>query len=635
MDFQPEESERDVRRVSRRTLLAGATGGALLALVPQSLRNGLSLPSANAAGPKRFATKLPIPRVLRGAHLRIPIREAHVQVLPGPKTRMWTYDGTFPGPTIRRPSGHATRVTFVHDLPRSAGELTVHLHGGHTSSRDDGQPGGLTQSHPKSLYCDISPGLSERASGNGLLIKPGKSRAYHYPLMEDGEPERAAFQWYHDHRLDHTSRNVWRGLAGMMILDDEFDDALPLPQGERDIPLMIVDRSFDRSNQLTNPFRGGGHPPNDGLTGEYVLVNGAYAPHHHVDARRHRLRVLNASQFRSYRLQLSDGVPMTQIATESGLMPAPVERGGILIGPAERVELIADFGAAPRTNVVLRSVHRGPQQPTGSGSKPFEGPLMQFRVGRRKPDHTQIPASLRPLPAWTASASPSPDRTWVFGINGFTWTINGQTFDPSRSDAFPVLGTTETWQITNGTGIAHLAHIHATDWYMLSRNGHRPPPWEDCLKETFFLDPGESVIVAGHFTDHLGKFVIHCHMLDHEDHGLMTQYEVVDSKAKQPAGDEVAARRRAGVAKADAAPSLGLPAAADGGTLAFTPKAPSGERLRRLELLIDGRMTRTIKGMALQHPIRLSVPGDRPFLVTAVGRTQTGRYVSAVREYAP
>ena len=234
-------------------------GGALALLAPVRLRPrellGLTDSAFGAPGrPRPFRAPLRIPRVLRGGRLRIPMREAAVQVLPGPKTRMWTYDGTFPGPTIRRRAGQRTEVTFEHRLGRKAGELTVHLHGGHNRSEFDGQPGGNTPSRRPSLYCRIPEGLSERASGNDLLIRPGGKRTYVYDLIEEGGPERAAFQWYHDHRLDRTAPNVWNGLAGMWIIDDDFDAALGLPAGARDIPLMIADRSFDRRNQLTDPF---------------------------------------------------------------------------------------------------------------------------------------------------------------------------------------------------------------------------------------------------------------------------------------------------------------------------------------------------------------------------------------------
>jgi FtsP/CotA-like multicopper oxidase with cupredoxin domain len=225
------------------------------------------------------------------------------------------------------------------------GELTVHLHGGHNRTQFDGYPGGLTKSQPRSFYCQIPTDLSPRESGNEYLIEPGARKTYVYDLMEDGHPERAAFQWYHDHRLDRTALHSWRGLAGMWIVDDKFDDSLPLPRGDRDLPLMIADRTFDARNQLINPFTNK-RPPADGILGETVLVNGAYMPHHRVTPQRYRLRILNVSAFRSYNLQLSNGAPMIQIATESGLMPKPVRRKEILLGPAERVEVIVDFAGA-------------------------------------------------------------------------------------------------------------------------------------------------------------------------------------------------------------------------------------------------------------------------------------------------
>jgi spore coat protein A, manganese oxidase len=472
---------------------------------------------------------LPIPRVLGDARLTIPIREAEVQAMPGPKTRMWTYGGTFPGPTIRRPAGHRTEVTFLHELPRSAGELTVHLHGGHNRTQFDGQPGGLTPSHARSLYCDIPRGLSARASGNDVLLEPGGRRTYVYDLIEDGRPERAAFQWYHDHRLDRTARNIWKGLAGMWIVDDEFEARLPLPRGERDLALMIADRSFDRHNQLTDPFTSR-RPPSDGINARSVLVNGAHMPYHRVTSQLYRLRILNVSQFRPYNLYLSNRALLVQIGTDSGLMPKPVGREEVFIGPGERAEVMVDFGTARGESVELRSGPRhGGRNPLGA--HPYVGALMQFRVdSARRADPSRIPRKLRPLPGWTKHASERPKRTWEIAIGGLfktTWLINGRTFNPARADAHPKLGTTETWEIVNRTDVAHVMHMHHTDWYLLARNGRTPPPWEDCLKESFFLYPRESILVAGHFADYTGKFVIHCHMLDHEDHGLMAQFEVV------------------------------------------------------------------------------------------------------------
>ncbi len=479
--------------------------------MPPGLRPGALFTSASGSrrAPAPFRTPLPIPEVLTDSRLTIPIREAEVQILPGERTRMWTYGGTFPGPTIRRPAGHRTEVTFLHRLP-AAGELTVHLHGGHSRTQFDGQPGGLTRSHPRSFYCNIPDGLSARASGNDVLIEPGGRRTYVYDLMEGGRPERAAFQWYHDHRLDRTAHNVWKGLAGMFIVDDEFDAGLPLPSGERDLALMIGDRSFDRHNQLTDPFTGR-RPPADGIDGRTILVNGAHMPYHHVTPRRYRLRVLNVSQFRSYNLFLSNGAPLVQIATESGLMPRPVRRREVTIGPAERVELVVDFAGSAGERVELRSGPRhGKRHPPGA--RPYVGALMQFRVdSRRGPDRTRVPRKLRQLPSWTRHVSPTPKRKFEISIGGAfrtVWQINGRTFNPARADARPKLGSVETWEFVNHTG-------------------KPPPPWEDCLKETFFIYPRERLVVAGRFVDHLGKFVMHCHMLDHEDHGLMAQFQVV------------------------------------------------------------------------------------------------------------
>jgi spore coat protein A, manganese oxidase len=488
------------------------------------------MPEAVAAVP--FRAPLPIPRELTGSRIEISIREAEAQILPGRKTRLWTYGGTFPGPTVRRPAGQRTEVTFRHELPASAGELSVHLHGGHNRTQFDGQPGGLTKSQPISYFCHIPRGLSRRESGNDLLLPPGGRKTYVYDLTEDGRPERAAFQWYHDHRLDRTAPHSWRGLAGMWIVDDEFEAALPLPRGEYDVPLMIADREFDRHNQLTDPFTNL-RPPADGVAGNSVLVNGAFMPHHEVSARRYRLRLLNVSQFRSYDLRLSNGAPMVQIGSDSGLMPKPVRRERILIGPAERVEVIVDFAGAGGESVELRSGRHGGRNPDGARS--YVGALMQFRVAPgRVADRTRIPYRLRPLPDWAVRAAArrhrKPDRTWEVSIGGLfktTWLINGRSFNPARADAFPKLGSTEIWEVFNRTNVAHVMHLHHNDWYLLARDGKPPPPWEDCLKETFFVFPGERILLAGRFADHTGKFVIHCHMFDHEDHGLMTQFEVV------------------------------------------------------------------------------------------------------------
>jgi spore coat protein A len=481
--------------------------------------------------------------------LSIDIVKRNVQLLPGRKTEMWTYGGSYPGPTIRRPAGEPTSVTFNHELPAKVGELSVHLHGGHNRPPDDGYPGGLTHLQKRSLYCDISPKLSPKTSGNEFLIAPGSSRTYEFEGQEDGEPERSAFQWYHDHRLDRTSENSWHGLTGMWIIDDPaIEGPLNLPTGQRDIPLMITDRSFDKHNQLTDPFKVPARPPHDQVTGKKILVNGAVTPHASVGAQRYRLRLLNTSSFRSYNLQLGGGLEMVQISSEAGLMPKALKRKSMLIGPAERVEVIVDFAAARGKHVKLKSVKRSGSAAHKLGSAPYIGDIMEFRVGSSHATDTTASASqllalspLRALPGWATeveAAPPPVDHTWKLQISqGLhpSWLINGKTFDPAFTDTQVTLGDVVVWKLKNTTGVAHLLHLHHTDWYMLSRNGKKPPAYERCLKETFFLDPGDEVVIAGKISggadpddpSYAGRYVVHCHMLDHEDHGLMSQFKVL------------------------------------------------------------------------------------------------------------
>jgi hypothetical protein len=177
--------------------------------------------------------------------------------------------------------------------------------------------------------------------------------------------------------------------------------------------------------------------------------------------------------------------------------------------------------------------------------------------------------------------------------------------------------------------------MHSTDWYMLSRNGLPPKPWEDCLKESFFINPGDTIHVAAHFSDHTGKFVIHCHMLDHEDHGLMDQFEIVSSAARQPASDEVARRRRGEIPTIQGTFAFGLPTRGQvsGRALEFTPQAPRGERLTRLDVAVNGRQRRSLHGAALRRAVRLGLEPGALTRVTLVGHAADGRLLGATRDY--
>lgn len=469
-----------------------------------------------------FDQPLVVPATRSGADIRLVMRRSLVRTMPhGPRTPMWTYDGTYPGPTIRRRGGHGTRVTIVNHLPRGAGSTTTHLHGDHHASADDGQP----TTH---------------------LVRRGHSRTYDYPLTVDGRPEPGSFFWYHDHRMGRTARNNWRGLQGMFIVTDPPTPGLRLPTGRRDVPLMISERSFRADNQLTDPFADGptmvGHhgemawtgpqaPPNDGTVGDTVLVNGRYAPYLDVTATRYRLRLLNSSPFSSYNLTLSDQRPFLQIGTGSGLLPKPVVRTSVLLGPAQRADVVVDFSDATGQRVVLESV---PAPVGSSGADARETAVMELRVGERASDPSRLPSRL-PSPELVSPVPPRVAKTWTFGLSGDDhhgtfWSINGKAFDPARVDHRATLGTVERWRFRNTSDVTHYVHLHAEQWRTLLRDGTAPPPWERGLEDTWRLEPGEVVEVAARFTDYTGAFMIHCHMLDHEDHGMMARFDVVAAR---------------------------------------------------------------------------------------------------------
>ena len=222
------------RRFGRRAFIGALGGGALAALLPLRGGSGGLLP-LTAEPPPALAAAVPIARGCRfrrsSATTTSGSRSARLSSKSSPAARPGSgrSAAASPGRRSGAPAGERTRVTFHHELPENAGELSIHLHGGHNRTQFDGQPGGLTERQPVSYFCRIPRDLSARQAGNDLLLEPGGSKTYVYDLVEDGRPERASFQWYHDHRLDRTASHTWKGLAGMWIVDDEFEQALSLP----------------------------------------------------------------------------------------------------------------------------------------------------------------------------------------------------------------------------------------------------------------------------------------------------------------------------------------------------------------------------------------------------------------------
>ena len=518
----------DDAKLSRRQVIAGAGAVAAGAALAPLLR--IPLPAAEAAEAAPFSAALRRMPVRTKGKLTIPMIQTDIPLVKGERTLMWTFGGSFPGPTIRRPAGSTTEVTFVHQIP-NAGSFTIHNHGHHNEAIHDGQP------------------MSE-------LIQPGARRTYVYKHVEEGEPLRGAMRWYHDHSHGQTNRNTWMGLLGLFIVEDPTEKALGLPRGARELLLVLTTRTLDANNQLVNPFVGAADPGADALgSGNTMLVNGVSRPHFVVEPTSYRLRILNAASFSPYNVGFADGPKLLQIGNESGLYPAPAQRERILMGPAERCDVVVDFSKFAGKRLVLGSKQQQATSPLAGTLPPAPAPdegLMEFRVKARRKRFKaprQVPKKLRDLPAWTKDLRTQPDRTFVFGSssNGgvTTWTINGNTYDPDAPIAKPELGSTETWMLINTTQQSHYIHLHAVDWKVISRNGGVPAPDEDVLKETFRLDPGETLAVGAKFTDHLGSFLLHCHMLSHEDHSMMARFDVV-----KPGEGDRSVRRSAAAAEA-------------------------------------------------------------------------------------
>jgi spore coat protein A len=416
-------------------------------------------------------------------------RVGRVQLLPGLTTTVWGYNGQFPGPLIRARRGRTASVRVQNQLSTPT---VVHLHGGVTPAESDGFPMDLVQ--------------------------PGGERTYVYP-----NTRRASTLWFHDHAMDATGRNIYMGLAGTYIVDDDADAALGLPSGEFDIPLMLVNRQFTQAGELVYPDGN-----KFGATGDVILVNGAPWPRLEVARRKYRLRFLNASNSNSYTLGLSSGQPLVQIATDGGLMAAPAASDAIPLGMAERAEVVVDFAAYPLgTQVVLQN-----REGTAGTAE-----MMRFDVVRDTVDDSHLPGVLGTLELLRDDLA-NHTRTLTFEETqvgdgpAYAWTINGQTFDPDQPIAQPELGDLEIWTLQHVPFPAapvqeiHPVHIHLVNFRVLDRDGQPPAAYEAGWKDTVVLHPNERVRVIMRFEGYRGKYVIHCHNLEHEDHAMMARFDV-------------------------------------------------------------------------------------------------------------
>ncbi len=439
-------------------------------------------------------------------HYDITVRVGEAEILTGTRTEIWGFDATFPGPLFESRRGRGASIRVRNELPVP---IVRHLHGGLTPSASDGYP--LDYVLPASGW-------------NQHLHMPRTVHdgefTYEYPL-----DQRAATLWYHDHRMDFSGPQVWRGLVGMHLHRDDEETALGLPDGDHELPLLICDRSFGPSGELLYPSIDPRlvEPPgvqedfSNGVLGDTVLVNGTWAPYHEVRQGSYRLRLVNASNARHYRLTVDPlpaaGEPFVQIGTDGGLMASPMEVRSLLLAPAERVDVVIDFSSYAEGDVVTLT------NLSGSGRT---AELLQFRVtGPDDRPRWVPPRRLSDVPV-LATGQAVRTRRFTFSrvpiASGAEFHIGHEAFDPDHVAADPRQGDIEIWEFLSD--LAHPIHIHNTQFQILGDSG--PPAWKDVVS----LSANDTARVIARFDSFRGTYIMHCHNLEHEDMGMMANFEI-------------------------------------------------------------------------------------------------------------
>jgi spore coat protein A len=390
----------------------------------------------------------------------------------------------------------------------------VHLHGGRTPADSDGYP-----EH---------------------WITPGQSALSFYPNNQD-----AAMLWYHDHAMGINRLNIFAGLLGTFIIHDDTEAAFNLPAGQYEIPLVLYDRMFDRGGQLYYPVAA--NPASPWISeffGDVMLVNGKIFPYLEVEPRKYRFRILNGANARFFRLTLGNDQPFHQIGTDLGLLPAPIELKDLLLAPAERADIVIDFSGRSGEAIALKN-------------EPFD--LMQFRVRRgRTQDTSTLPTRLRPVVKIPESQSVRTrmltliQRTDLVG-NAMTMLLNGSRWSAPITEK-PILNSIEIWSLINLTDDAHPIHLHLVCMQILDRRRFDPftyqtagrlrftgppvPPEanEAGWKDTVRANPGMVTRIIMRFESYTGRYVWHCHLLEHEDNEMMRPFEVVDAAREAASG---------------------------------------------------------------------------------------------------
>ena len=447
--------------------------------------------------------------------------DANVDVEVATPTGSWTtpmmrYNSLQLPPVIKARRG--TQMTFNVDN-NLAEETTIHWHGFKIPAAQDGGP--------------------------DMPIAAGGSRTYSFTLVQPGAP-----LWFHPHAHGTTATQVYNGLAGAFIVTDDITDNLErnnqLPSGAQDIALLLQDRRFAADNgagERTLIYQAGGGMMGGmlGMLGDRILVNGVEMPGLDVATRQYRFRIYNGSNARTYDVALSDGANFTVVGTDGGLLNTPVVTDHIMLSAGERAEIVVDFSnysVGDDVMLVSRAFSGGGTM-GGALANGAAFDIMQFQVAAQAIDdvtlYTNLPATAE-INTRLSTANATATRSFEMSVQmimgvGMQFLINGRLFDMNRVDEVVAAGATEVWTITNVStmgAMAHPFHAHAIQWQVLDRDGVPASGVDLGWKDTVLVQPNEVVRIIGRFDPvvNVGKYMYHCHILEHEEAGMMGIFEI-------------------------------------------------------------------------------------------------------------
>jgi FtsP/CotA-like multicopper oxidase with cupredoxin domain len=471
--------------ISRRTFLKRTAQTSIAAVAAAKL--GLSDSSLFAQGHPLQLQELHIPPVITGGDIFLAPGTA--EIYPGTNTNLLLINNSFPGPTIKLKKGE----TFSASIHNNLGEDSVlHWHGIHAPSKMSGHP------------IDV--------------VASGLSYSVDFPIIQ-----KACTTFYHAHPHMSTGRQVYMGIGGLFIVEDDEEKNLGLPSGMYDVPLMIQDRRFDSNHQLI--YAPGNVDLNSGWLGDTILVNGTPNALLSIAPTLYRLRLVNGSNSRFYKIAFSDNRSFTVIGNDGGFIDAPVVLNNAWLAPAERLDILVDFSSlAQGESVNLKSIKFSFTDLPGSESVRLgaEMNLMQLTVNKTGSSGGAIPAALPAIEKYNGNDA---KRTRLWKVAAIHH-INDANYDINAVNEHVPLGDLEEWIIESEAQNTHPMHVHGAQFQVLNRNGNPPEPTESGWKDIVRLDPLGIVNVLVKFSEYTGLFLIHCHKLEHADAGMMANFSV-------------------------------------------------------------------------------------------------------------